>query len=181
MSGTVLLTLPGYEGSGPAHWQSMWERSYPDCRRVEQADWVRPQLDAWMDSLREAVAACDSPPVLVAHSLGCALVAHHVAAGGPAVRAALLVAPADVGIVAEWVPEVASFAPMPTAPLGIASTVVTSTDDPYITAERAGELAAAWGAELVTLPGLGHINADSGLGEWAEGKKVLERLLSASG
>ncbi|PYO48193.1 MAG: alpha/beta hydrolase, partial [Candidatus Rokuibacteriota bacterium] len=71
-------------------------------------------------------AACAAPPVLVAHSLGCALVAHRVTAGGGGIKAALLVAPADVEVLAITVEAVHSFAPMPLVRLPFPSVVVAS-------------------------------------------------------
>jgi predicted alpha/beta hydrolase family esterase len=56
------------------------------------------------------------------------------------------------------------------------SIVVASTDDPYVSAERASAFARAWGSRLVTLQGAGHINTDSGYGEWREGRRLLDEL-----
>jgi predicted alpha/beta hydrolase family esterase len=42
---------------------------------------------------------------------------------------------------------------------------------------RAGEFARAWGARLVDAGPLGHINADSRLGSWAQGQALLAGLL----
>ena len=33
---TRYLILPGWQGSGPDHWQTHWQRLLPDARRVEQ-------------------------------------------------------------------------------------------------------------------------------------------------
>ncbi|WP_043439122.1 alpha/beta hydrolase, partial [Cupriavidus sp. HPC(L)] len=33
-SGLGILTVPGLHGSGPEHWQSRWERRFPDWQRV---------------------------------------------------------------------------------------------------------------------------------------------------
>ena len=94
------------------------------------------------------------------------------------VRGALLVAPSD--------PEGPSFpdgptgfAPMPLARLPFRSIVVASRDDQYVTIERAREYAAAWGSELVDVGDAGHINASSGLGTWAVGYGLLQRLRTA--
>ena len=120
--------------------------------------------------------------MLVAHSSSCALVAHwarDAAAENVAkVRGALLVAPSD--------PEGPSFpdgptgfAPIPLARLPFPSIVVASRDDKYVTMERARQYAEAWGSELIDLGDAGHINASSGLGSWAVGYGLLQRLRTA--
>ena len=43
--------------------------------------------------------------------------------------------------------------------------------------ERARELAQAWGSRLVNIGPAGHINGDSGLGDWPEGKRLLRHLI----
>src|SRR2546428_7693161 len=90
---TPVLVLPGYGDSGPEHWQSRWQAAGANFRRVLQRDWLMPERAEWLATLEREVAACPAPPVLVAHSLGCALVAHRVMAGGGGVKAAPLVAP----------------------------------------------------------------------------------------
>ena len=177
MTPTPVLILPGYADSGPAHWQSLWEAAEPGFHRVVQRDWLMPECREWLATLDRAIAACASPPVLVAHSLGCALVAHHAAAGGRAVKGALLVAPADVDMVARELEVVRSFAPMPLTRLPFTSVVVASTDDPYASPSRAQDFARAWGSRLVRLDGAGHINADAGFGPWPDGRRLLDELL----
>ena len=171
-----VLILPGYGDSGPQHWQSRWEAADPACRRVVQRDWLRPALGDWRPVLDAAIAECDRPPILVAHSLGCALVAHWAESARRPVAAALLVAPVDVDMVALIDDAVASFAPVPMTPLPFRSIVVASTDDLYVTAERAEAFARAWGSRFVTVGAAGHINADSGYGEWSEGRQLLAEL-----
>jgi hypothetical protein len=170
-----VLILPGYADSGPEHWQSHWERVDPACRRVVQDDWLQPRLADWLATLERAVAACAGPPVLAAHSLGCALVAHWAARGGARVRGALLVAPADVDA-PEMPREIRSFRPLPLVALPFPSIVVASTDDAFVSLERATAFARAWGSRLVTLAGAGHLNADSGHGPWPEGRRLLAEL-----
>ena len=69
-----VLILPGWQGSGPEHWQSRWERAH-GYTRVEQHDWQRPLRGDWIARLEDVLLACDEPAVLVAHSLGCLHVA----------------------------------------------------------------------------------------------------------
>ena len=44
--------------------------------------------------------------------------------------------------------------------------LVVSTDDPYIKMDEAKKLQKALNADMKTLENAGHINADSGFGEW---------------
>lgn len=173
-----VLTLPGYADSGPDHWQSHWERADPACRRVVQADWLQPRLDDWLPVLDRHVRACATPPVLAAHSLACALVAHWASRGRVPAKGALLVAPADVDSPAHTPDEVRSFSPIPIARLPFPSIVVASADDVFVSPERAAAFARAWGSRLVMLPGAGHINADAGFGPWPEGRQLLAELTS---
>lgn len=170
---TRVLTLPGWQGSDPEHWQSRWERLDATVARVEQADWEAPALGPWLARLHEALAASDTPTVLVAHSLGC-LLAVHAAPQAPSVIGALLVAPPDLE--ASPVPAITGFTPVPRSPLPFPAVVVTSADDPYLGPARAAELAGAWGARLVALGPQGHLNSASGLGTWPAGRALLREL-----
>ncbi|MBS0338942.1 MAG: alpha/beta hydrolase [Proteobacteria bacterium] len=175
--GTPVLVVPGYHGSGPTHWQSLWEASDPAFRRVYQRDWDHPVLSDWIESLHSHIAACDAAPVIVAHSLACALVVHWAAKRNLRVRAAMLVSPSDVDSPTHTPAEVRSFSPMPLASLSFPSTVVVSTNDARVSLERAAFFAKSWGSHVVVLTGAGHINEQSGLGEWPEGKSILQTLL----
>jgi predicted alpha/beta hydrolase family esterase len=155
-----IVIIPGLGGSGPEHWQTAWCARLARCRRVVQRDWDRPDRELWLQALRRAIEAAPAPVVLVAHSLGCALVAH-----------------ADVDSPAHTPPETRGFAPMPLARLPFAATVIASGDDPYVTFARSRAFAAAWGAGFVDAGAVGHINAASGLGDWAPGRRALAALI----
>jgi hypothetical protein len=57
------------------------------------------------------------------------------------------------------------------------SILVSSTNDPFATLERAETFAGTWGSELVTLESAGHINASSGHGAWPDGERLLDKLM----
>ncbi len=175
---TPVLIVPGLGGSGPHHWQTYLERSFPGVSRVHQDDWNLPDRAAWVDRLIAAVEASPGA-VLVAHSLGCAVVAHAAAARPdlPA-TAALLVAPAEVDLEYAASDSLTGFGPMPCTPLPFRSIVVASTDDPFITLARARTVSDDWGAEFVEAGALGHINVDAGYGPWPEGERLLRRLIT---
>lgn len=169
MQPVSVLVLPGLGNSGPDHWQSIWEAQC-GYRRVEQAAWDRPLLPDWLFTLDESVSQSPHGVVLVAHSLACSLVAHFAQAR-PAARVlgAFLVSPADVDSPRCTPDETRCFSPMPLRPLPFPATVVASSDDPYVTLERADFFARAWHAEFIDVGRAGHINAGSGHGPWPEG------------
>jgi predicted alpha/beta hydrolase family esterase len=175
MASSVLI-LPGWQNSGPLHWQSLWQAEF-GYERVEQHDWMRPLRGDWIARLEEVLLQQPQPAVLVAHSLGCLLVAAWAAHTGQLhrVKAALLVAPADAEQ-ESLRPVLSSWSPVPLQKLPFPSILVGSQDDPYCSFERASSFASAWGSELLDAGAVGHINADSGLGMWQQGQGLLNRL-----
>jgi uncharacterized protein len=173
---TRTLILPGLSNSEPGHWQSKWESADDTMQRVIQDDWETPHCAEWVARLDQALAYAGSDTLLVAHSAGCALVAHWaVGCHQGQVRGALLVAPSD--------PEAPSFpvgptgfAPIPLLRLPFPSIVVASSNDPFVTIARAQTFARAWGGKFVMIGQAGHINAASGLGDWHEGLALLRDL-----
>lgn len=168
-----IITLPGLWNSGPQHWQTHWERKYPTIKRIEHSDWNHPQRDAWVAELDAVIAAAAKPPVLAAHSLSCALVAHWAKSGSAhKIAGAFLVAPSDPEA-PNYPKEPAGFAPLPLDKLPFPTIVVASTDDEYVSIDRARMFARAWGSKLVEIGDAGHINGASGYGEWPEGEQML--------
>ena len=170
-----VLILPGIGGSGPQHWQSRWQALDPGFRRVEMPDWDHPELEDWLAALAAAVKAEPAEPVIVAHSLGCLAAVHFAARGGRA-RAAMLVAVPEPGR-PQWPDEAQSFAAVPLEPIAFPTLVVASCNDPYGSFEYAIRCAKAWGSSLHDLGTAGHINAESGLGDWPVGRELLARLI----
>ena len=176
---TRFINLPGIYNSGPKHWQTLWEQD-PAFVRFAPSDWDAPRRDDWVAALEAAVAAAPEPPVLVAHSLACLLVPVWAAESSSPVAGAMLVAPVDPE--AEAFPEAAAeFVEFPREPLPFPTLVVGSLDDHYASADYARGFADDLGAEFVVAGALGHINADSGLGDWPQGRAFLARLGGGSG
>ena len=170
-----VLILAGLWNSGPQHWQTLWERKHPGWQRVQHRDWFNPACQEWVAELDGAIAtAHGGPPVLVAHSLSCVLVTHWAASGSALkVAGAFLVAPSDIEA-PSYPADANGFKPMPLHKLPFPSIVVASSDDPYVSLERARAFAEAWGSRFVEIGAAGHINGDSGYGEWPGGEKMLE-------
>ncbi len=200
-----ILIVPGWSNSGPDHWQSRWERNLRTARRVEQADWMRPDREAWVGRLVEEVGLSTRPVVLVAHSLGVTTVLHAApmldlarsdtptarrperAIGGAGVVGAFLVSPSDLDAIGDWPREegqdwqtlVASFQPMPADRLPFPARVIASSADSFCSVERAQALGAAWGADVSIVADAGHINGQSGHGPWPEGLLTFGMFLKS--
>jgi predicted alpha/beta hydrolase family esterase len=176
----LLLTVPGLGNSGPTHWQSIWERERADCRRAELGVWDEPHRNVWVNQLGAAILAAARPVVLVAHSLGCHAVAWWNAlepgAGDGKVVGALLVAPPSVEGLAQDHP-IARFAPLVRRKLAFPSILAASRDDPHADFGQAKKMARLWGSRFADAGWLGHINADSAIGDWPFGQHLVNRLL----
>jgi predicted alpha/beta hydrolase family esterase len=174
---TSILTLPGIHGSGSGHWQTLWERALSNAKRVIVPDWDRPVRTLWVRALERAVADAGPSVAVAAHSLGCLQIVHWARDTRLAIRGALLVAPPDPTGPA-FPSEAIGFAPLPAARLPFPSIIVASADDPYATLTFSRQCATAWGGRFVDIGARGHINADSGLGEWPEGQRLLADVMT---
>jgi predicted alpha/beta hydrolase family esterase len=178
---TFVLTVPGLDGSGPEHWQTLWERRLNRCVRVQMGDWAYPERSKWIRRLDLEIRSSPAPVLIAAHSLGCLAVAwwskERWSLGyQERVIGALLVAPPDVerGHARE---RMASFAPIPREPLPFPSLTVASRNDIYASLDTSARIAAMWGSAFVDLGMVGHINAESGIGEWAEGIRLMASMV----
>jgi predicted alpha/beta hydrolase family esterase len=178
-----ILLIPGLNDSGPDHWQTSWERKYANARKVELGMWDDPHRNTWVNKLNLAIHRADRPVVLVAHSLGCLTVAWWAEYEQPqpgSIVGALLVAPPDVdrpGLD----PRLARFGACPRGPLPFPSVLAASQNDPYCSQRTAMSLAQDWGSRFADAGAVGHINADSDLGDWPLGERLLDQLLRGYG
>lgn len=171
---TRFFIVPGLGNSGPDHWQTYFERVHPEFTRLAQREWDAPDRREWVSTIEQALAGEDpAQVVLIAHSLGCATVAHWAAQYGRAIRGALLVAPADVEAAHFTACPATGFGPMPLQRLPFPTKVVASTTDPWVSEARARQFAGAWGSELIVVGAAGHLNAASGHGDWPAGLALL--------
>lgn len=188
--GTALI-VPGYRGSGPAHWQSWLEAQVPGARRISGVDWDTPALAAWASAVRREIGQAPAPVWLVAHSFGCLAAVLAGTDRAERVAGALLVAPADpdrftpAGLrpgSGQATPTPVTLSPyIPRAHLGFPSWLVASRNDPWMPLHRVRHWARLWGSELIDLGNAGHIDAESGFGPWPEGLALLRDLQKSRG
>jgi uncharacterized protein len=179
----AILNVPGLNNSGPAHWQTRWERSHDAIRRADLGLWDQLRRNQWVTALDRAIRDAGRPVVLVAHSLGCLAVAWWAVLEGQSkgwpVAGALLVAPPDLEVMAD-VRLAGDFNPRPRVLLPFPTILVASRDDPWATLNVQREMAHDWGAQFVDAGQQGHLNAESGLVDWSEGKALLTRLVEVA-
>ncbi len=176
----AILIVPGLNNSNPKHWQSIWERKLPNATRVDLGSWSDPHRNQWVNRLNLAIHRAARPVILVAHSLGCLAAAwwaefEQPEHGNPVVGA-LLVAPPDVdrpGIDAR----ISRFGFAPRNPLPFPAFLAASENDPYCKQRTALKLARDWDCRFAYAGAIGHINAESSIGDWAFGRKLLDLLI----
>ena len=65
---THYFIIPGYQGSGPDHWQTWIEKTQGNFHRIQQKDWDNPNITEWAENIDKAIAEYDPESVvLVAH------------------------------------------------------------------------------------------------------------------
>lgn len=177
MGATKCFILPGLNNSGPQHWQTLWEQAY-GFTRIQQKEWDKPVCQDWISAIDAAVVQCLlDQVVLIGHSLACAAIVRWAQTYGRVIKGALLVAPSDTEA-DTYPPGTTGFTPMPVYPLPFPSVVVASSNDFYVSSERAAYFAGCWHSDLVMAGALGHINTASGLGNWPQGHAILQTLLN---
>jgi uncharacterized protein len=164
-----VLIVPGLNNSGPGHWQTEWEQRLECSHRIELQDWSTPNFDAWVHAVEIAIDEF-APTYIVAHSFGSLATAFVTAKHIANLRGILLVAPADPG-------KFDLCEKLPASRLTVPGILVGSLSDPWLSWPTAETLANQWGLEIECAGSAGHINVESGHGEWLEGQLILHRLL----
>jgi uncharacterized protein len=171
-----IFLLPGLYNSGPQHWQTHWENEY-DFIRIEQKDWETPVCEDWINTIDAAITKQNiGNVILIGHSLACCTIVHWANKFNRKIKGALLVAPSDVDA-PSYPPGTTGFMPMPLYKLPFPSIVVASSNDEYVSIERAKYFANCWGSDFNNIGDHGHINPASNLGAWPEGYELLKKII----
>ena len=180
------VIVPGIGGSDEGHWQTLWEQGWGrGAVRITPGSWDRPDLHDWIRAIRQAVAGISpraDAVIMVAHSLGCWAVAEWLrhaqpAAGLPARVSALLVAPPDPRGTLFPAQAAPAFVELTARPVPCRALVVASGNDPYCDAGTSRSLARGWNAQWHLAGNYGHINSDSAIGDWAQGRELLAAVI----
>ncbi|MEU4075901.1 hydrolase [Streptomyces venezuelae] len=167
----TFLVLHGYENRRPpGHWQHwlaqrLRERGH-DVRYPQLPEPEAPVLDDWLDALDEhGSRPAEGEFVVLAHSLSVLL---WLRAGTRRPRAdrVLLVAPPSPSVTASIAP-IAAFADgLDLTEAGLDARLVYGDGDPYCPEGADLSYGRPLGLDLDRVPGGGHLNPDSGFGEW---------------
>ncbi|RDC56900.1 serine hydrolase family protein [Pedobacter chinensis] len=107
--------------------------------------------------------------------LGCSAIANWTKQYQKQIKGALLVAPSDLEA-PQYTFSTVGFDHVPLAKINFKTLVVASSNDEWVTLERARFFADNWGSEFINIGNAGHINAASGYSEWPAGPEILKTL-----
>ncbi|MFQ6276962.1 alpha/beta fold hydrolase [Acinetobacter johnsonii] len=169
------VIVPGVGGSEHDHWQSWLQRQLKSCSRVQQQDWNKPVLHAWVEQFVKTVQAIQEPIQIVAHSFGClttvAALAQHPELNQK-IKNLVLVAPAnparfgDAGFARDSQNDYQQY--FHQLKLQVPTQMIISENDPWLNFQDALQLAKAWKIRPKNLGQVGHINVASGFGPFPE-------------
>jgi predicted alpha/beta hydrolase family esterase len=179
----TVLIVPGLRDHVADHWQTLLAAKLPKVRSVPPLERDKLSCAARVDAIDRALRDIEGPVVIVAHSAGAMMVVHWAATRNTRdIRGALLAAPADLetpmpaGYPTTDVLDSNGWLPAPRAELPYPSIVAASSNDPLARLDRARELAQCWGSRLVELGAVGHLNPNSGFGEWLRAEELIREL-----
>ncbi len=107
--------------------------------------------------------------------MGCCTIAHWATQYNISIKGALLVAPSDIENPKYTFPA-KGFAPIPLNKINFKTIVVASSNDYWVSLERAKFFADNWNSECINIGDAGYITAASGYGKWEKGLEILKKL-----
>jgi uncharacterized protein len=182
MSGATVLIVPGLRDHVAEHWQTVLGARLPRVRSVPPMGRADLSCPARIAAIEHEALAVEGPLVVVAHSGGVVMLAHWAQQTRRPVLGALLATPPDferpmpAGYPSIAELEAGGWLPVPRARLPFPSIVAASRNDPLGEFDRVAELARGWGARLVDLGEVGHLNPASGFGDWPMAERLISEL-----
>ncbi len=164
-----VLLLHGWGGSDFPHWQS-WlagelAKGYGKVSFLKFSNFDFPQKDDWLKELTQELDEF-KPDIVICHSLANTIWFHLCNERViKEIQKLYLVAPPTLDAKIE---ELKSFFPVkiPKKLYAKKTLLISSTNDPYMDMTEVTKLKETLHVEMKILQNAGHINADSGYGEW---------------
>jgi len=178
----TVLIVPGLREHVAEHWQTLLAARLSNVRSVAPLTTDKLDCMARVRAIQHELEQIDGPVILVAHSAGVLMVAHWAAHYSRPIKGALLAAPPDLDAV--WPSNYPSsqtlrnqgWNPLPQGPLPFRSIVAGSTNDHLASLAAVTRMAEGWGAELLNLGEVGHLNPAAGFGHWQQAEALILEL-----
>lgn len=178
----TVLIVPGLREHVAEHWQTLLQARLSKVRSVPPLETDKLDCQARVQAIQHELEQIDGPVILVAHSAGVLMVAHWAAQYSRPIKGALLAAPPDLDAV--WPANYPSSAtlrsqgwnPLPQGPLPFRSIVAGSTNDHLASLPAVTRMAHGWGAELLDLGDVGHLNPAAEFGHWPQAEALIQEL-----
>lgn len=178
----TILIVPGLREHVAEHWQTLLAARLSNVRSVAPLTTDKLDCMARVRAIQHELEQIDGPVILVAHSAGVLMVAHWAAHYSRPIKGALLAAPPDLDAV--WPSNYPSsetlrsqgWNPLPQGPLPFRSIVAGSTNDHLASLAAVTRMAEGWGAELLDLGDVGHLNPAAGFGHWQQAEALIQEL-----
>ncbi|MBA4491735.1 alpha/beta hydrolase [Paracoccus sp. S1E-3] len=183
----TILIVPGLRDHAAGHWQTLLAQRLPKVARVAPMGREDLHCARRVAAIETVAQSIDGPLIAVAHSGGCIMLAHWLAGTSRRVTAALMATPPDFeSPMPEGFPTIAAlqaggWLPVPRQPLPCPTLVAASRNDPLGAYTRVVVLARDWGAKLVDLGAVGHLNPASGFGDWPMADGLIAELHNMAG
>ncbi|MCC5797287.1 MAG: alpha/beta hydrolase [Methylophaga sp.] len=183
---TKVITIPGYHGSAPEHWQSWLEAEDPKVERITGINWEAPNIAEWSAVIGHRISTSNEQLVLVAHSFGCLATAKAIVEHPEHVAGVILVAPASPrrfclsGAIADSATALHDISQLlPQSALPGFGLMIGSENDPWMDLATARYWARVWDLAFYNAGLAGHINVDSGHGAWPLIREFVDAMQEA--
>ncbi|MFB9079347.1 RBBP9/YdeN family alpha/beta hydrolase [Flavobacterium procerum] len=149
------LIVPGLGNSGTKHWQGFFffffriqDKKFPQSSRGTRMG--EPTCGKKDKNIRESFKIFIFFTIIIGHSLGCSTIAHWASKYKRKIKGAMLVAPSDLEAPQYTFPAI-GFAPIPLDKISFPTIVVASSDDIWVSLDRAQFFAESWGSEFINI------------------------------
>lgn len=180
----TFVLVPGLRDHVEEHWQTYLHKQLKNSVTVPPLEHDKLSRAARVNALAETLDGVKGPVVLVAHSAGVITTVHWALQSSRPVLGALLATPSNLdeplpqGYPTQEQLRAHGWTPVPRARLPFPAILAASRNDPLSRYEAAQSLAYDWGARLVDLGEVGHLNPASGYGHWRGAHTLLRELVA---
>lgn len=182
----TFVLVPGLRDHVEAHWQTHLHKELARCVTVPPLEHDKLSRAARVNALAQTLEGVQGRVVLVAHSAGVITTLHWARQFQRPIVGALLATPSNLdaplptGYPTLDQLQAHDWLPVPREPLPFAAIVAASRNDPLARFDVAEAMAADWGARLVDLGEVGHLNPASGYGRWEGAHALLRELVTCT-